>query len=101
MVLYERRAGRGRVEGEGKKPGATEGRLSGVSGELITAAVPLPAADVAFCPQAEDAIAAVVGWARPGDLVLTIGAGDVTALGPMLLLALTATAVPAPTELQG
>jgi UDP-N-acetylmuramate--alanine ligase len=80
---------------------AREDPEPGVSGELITAAVPLPAADVAFCPQPEDAIAAVVGWARPGDLVLTIGAGDVTALGPMLLLALTATAVPAPTELQG
>jgi UDP-N-acetylmuramate--alanine ligase len=67
---------------------AREDPEPGVSGELITARVPLPAASVAFCPQPADAIAAVVGWARPGDLVLTIGAGDVTALGPQLLRAL-------------
>jgi UDP-N-acetylmuramate--alanine ligase len=60
----------------------------GVTGELITSKVPLPADHVAFCPQPSDAVAAVIGWARSGDLVLTIGAGDVTALGPQLLQAL-------------
>jgi UDP-N-acetylmuramate--alanine ligase len=69
---------------------AREDPEPGVSGELITSQVPLPAADVAFCPQPADAISAVLGWARPGDLVLTIGAGDITALGPQILTALTA-----------
>jgi len=72
---------------------AREDPEPGVSGELISAAVPLPAADVAFCPQPADAIAAVVGWAQPGDLVLTIGAGDITALGPQILAALIAPAL--------
>ena len=34
------------------------------------------------------AIAAVVASAQPGDVVMTIGAGDVTALGPRVLEAL-------------
>jgi UDP-N-acetylmuramate--alanine ligase len=67
---------------------AREDPEPGVTGELITTQVPLPAEDVAFCPAPADAIAAVTGWARPGDLVLTIGAGDVTALGPQILQAL-------------
>jgi UDP-N-acetylmuramate--alanine ligase len=32
--------------------------------------------------------AAVAAWARPGDLIFTMGAGDVTQLGPALLAAL-------------
>ena len=68
---------------------AREDPEPGVTGELIAAQVPRPAADVAFCPEPADAIAAVIGWARPGDLVLTIGAGDVTGLGPQILQALT------------
>jgi len=32
----------------------------------------------------------LAGRARPGDLVLTLGAGDVTLLGPEVLLALEA-----------
>jgi UDP-N-acetylmuramate--alanine ligase len=71
---------------------AREDPEPGVTGELITARVPRPASDVAFCPEPADAIAAVIGWARPGDLVLTIGAGDVTTLGPQILQALTAAA---------
>jgi UDP-N-acetylmuramate--alanine ligase len=71
---------------------AREDPEPGVTGELITAQVPRPAEDVAFCPTPADAIIAVVGWARPGDLVLTIGAGDITALGPQLLTALTGAA---------
>jgi len=38
----------------------------------------------------EEAVAAVVGAARPGDLVVTVGAGDVTALAPLVLEALKA-----------
>ncbi len=68
---------------------AREDPEPGVTGELITAQVPLRSEDVAFCPEPGEAIDAVVRWARPGDLVLTIGAGDVTGLGPQILQALT------------
>jgi UDP-N-acetylmuramate--alanine ligase len=34
----------------------------------------------------------VADIARPGDLILTMGAGDVTALGPLILTALGARA---------
>ncbi len=38
----------------------------------------------------DDAVAALVAAARPGDLVLTVGAGDVTRLAPRVLEALAA-----------
>jgi len=71
---------------------AREDPEPGVTGELISTQVPA----AVFSPQPADAVAAVVGWAEPGDLVLTIGAGDVTVLGPQILLALAAKT---PTEL--
>ncbi len=39
-------------------------------------------------PTREQAVAALVDAARPGDLLLTVGAGDVTALAPLLVQAL-------------
>jgi UDP-N-acetylmuramate--alanine ligase len=69
---------------------AREDPEPGVSGELIVAQVPLPPSSVAYAPRAAAAVAEVVRRARPGDLVLTIGAGDVTALGPQILAALGA-----------
>jgi UDP-N-acetylmuramate--alanine ligase len=67
---------------------AREDPEPGVSGELIVAQVPLPAGRVAYCPLAGDAVAEVVSRARRGDVVLTLGAGDVTGLGPQILRAL-------------
>ena len=43
-----------------------------------------------FSPDRADVPAAVGAAARPGDLVLTMGAGDVTALGPQIVAALAA-----------
>jgi UDP-N-acetylmuramate--alanine ligase len=63
-----------------------------ISGELISSAVPLPAHRVQYVPTMDDALAALLGLVRPGDLVITMGAGDVTALGPRLLEALAARA---------
>ncbi len=56
-----------------------------VTGDLVAAAVPLPAGRVRFEPDHDAAVEAVVGSALPGDLVLTLGAGDVTRLGPLVL----------------
>jgi UDP-N-acetylmuramate--alanine ligase len=43
---------------------------------------------VAWAPELEDAVRFLSRRARPGDLVLTIGAGDVERAGPLLLEAL-------------
>ncbi len=56
-----------------------------VTGALVAAAVPLPAAQVTFVPSFDDVAGALVERARPGDLVLTLGAGTVTGIGPRVL----------------
>lgn len=56
-----------------------------VTGALVAAAVPLPGGRVAFVPGIEEAARELVARARPGDLVLTLGAGDVTRTGPRVL----------------
>ncbi|TIC88639.1 UDP-N-acetylmuramate--L-alanine ligase [Nocardioides sp. GY 10113] len=59
-----------------------------VTGALVAAAVPLPADRVAFVPDRADAVPELLARARPGDVVLTLGAGDVTQLAPILVDAL-------------
>jgi UDP-N-acetylmuramate--alanine ligase len=54
-----------------------------VTGALVAEAVPHEHAR--FVPALEDAAAALVELARPGDLVLTLGAGSVTEVGPRVL----------------
>jgi UDP-N-acetylmuramate--alanine ligase len=70
--------------------GAREDPLPGVTGELVAAAVPLPAGRVRFEPDRSAVAAALADRARPGDLVITMGAGDVTQLGPDVLTLLAA-----------
>jgi UDP-N-acetylmuramate--alanine ligase len=65
---------------------AREDPEPGVSGLLVAAAVPGGRAH--FIPDRAGLPAAVAAAARPGDLVLTMGAGDVTALGPLIVAAL-------------
>jgi UDP-N-acetylmuramate--alanine ligase len=64
---------------------AREDPVPGVTGALISSAVPLPAAQVHFEPSWSAVPALVAGLARPGDVVVTIGAGDVTMIGPAVL----------------
>jgi UDP-N-acetylmuramate--alanine ligase len=59
-----------------------------VTGALVAEAVPLSADRVHFVPGHEDAVPVLVSLARPGDLLLTLGAGDVTALAPRLVASL-------------
>jgi UDP-N-acetylmuramate--alanine ligase len=54
-----------------------------VSGRLIVDAV--PGGRARFAPDADQAATVIDAIAEPGDLVLTMGAGDITALGPRLL----------------
>jgi len=69
---------------------AREDPVPGVTGMLVAQAVPLPPEAVRYEPSWSSVPAVVAGLARPGDLVLTIGAGDVTMLGPEILAALEA-----------
>ncbi len=71
---------------------AREDPEPGVDGSLVARAVPLPPDRVTFAPGPAEAVAVLADRARPGDLVLTVGAGDVTRLGPQLLAELAARA---------
>jgi len=46
---------------------------------------------VLYHPNRSDAASFVAGVLEPGDIVITMGAGDVTAIGPELLTLLEAT----------
>ncbi len=50
--------------------------------------------DVAHVPARTDLTAALLARVRPGDIVLTLGAGDITRTAPELLAALTARSAP-------
>ncbi|MGN0065043.1 MAG: UDP-N-acetylmuramate--L-alanine ligase [Nocardioides sp.] len=56
-----------------------------VTGALVAGAVDLPADSVRFEPDNAAVPGLLAGIARPGDLVLTLGAGDVTQVGPKVL----------------
>ncbi len=65
---------------------AREDPEPGVTGRLVSDAV--PGGRAVFMPDRAAVPAAIAGLAKPGDLVLTMGAGDVTALGPQIVAAL-------------
>ena len=68
--------------------------MPGASGAVVAAAVPLPPGRSLFEPSWSAVAGRLADRARPGDLVLTLGAGDVTMIGPEVL-ALLATREPA------
>ena len=65
---------------------AREDPEPGVTGALVAAAV--PGGRAVFCRDRGAVPAAVADVAKPGDVVLTMGAGDVTMLGPLIVDAL-------------
>ena len=65
---------------------AREDPEPGVTGRLVSDAV--PGGGAVFAPDKAAVPALIAGLAKPGDLVLTMGAGDVTALGPKIVAAL-------------
>jgi UDP-N-acetylmuramate--alanine ligase len=69
---------------------AREDPEPGVTGRLVADAV--RGARTRYLPDAAEVPAAVAGLARPGDVVLTMGAGDVTKLGSLLVAGLSAEA---------
>jgi UDP-N-acetylmuramate--alanine ligase len=69
---------------------AREDPEPGVDGALVARHVPLPPDRVHVAPDRSAVPPLLVSLARPGDLVLTLGAGDVTELGPEVLRLLSA-----------
>ena len=66
---------------------AREQPVEGVTGKLVLEAL-RPGLRAGWAPTIEDGAAIVASWARPGDIVLTVGAGDVERAGPLVLEAL-------------
>jgi UDP-N-acetylmuramate--alanine ligase len=66
---------------------AREEPVEDVTGKLVVDAL-RPGMRAGWAPAVEDAAALVAAWARPGDLVLTVGAGDVERAGALVLEAL-------------
>jgi UDP-N-acetylmuramate--alanine ligase len=64
---------------------AGEDPIPGISGRTVADAVPPPADRVVYEPTWARVPALLAALARPGDLLLTMGAGDVTLLGPEVL----------------
>jgi UDP-N-acetylmuramate--alanine ligase len=69
---------------------AREDPEPGVTGRLVADAVPGGAAH--YVPEFSDVPKVVAALAAPGDLVLTMGAGDITRMGPLVLAEIAAPA---------
>jgi UDP-N-acetylmuramate--alanine ligase len=67
---------------------ASEQPIPGVTAELLASRIEGP--EVQYAPDFPTAVAAVVAQAHEGDLILTLGAGSVSQLGPLILTALGA-----------
>ena len=64
--------------------GAREQPMEGVSSDLIAHPLRTAGASVHRPADLDAAVEAAAGLARPGDVVMTIGAGDVTVLAPRI-----------------
>jgi UDP-N-acetylmuramate--alanine ligase len=67
--------------------GAREEPVTGVTGKLVVDALAelRPGMPIAWTPRPEDGARFIVRRARAGDVVLTVGAGDVDRMGPLIL----------------
>lgn len=74
---------------------AGEAPIPGVSGKTVLDALLRrhPRTQAAYLPHRGDVVAYLASRCRPGDLVLTMGAGDVTTVGPELVRELGTAAV--------
>jgi UDP-N-acetylmuramate-alanine ligase len=68
--------------------GAREDPIPGVTGATVAAEVPLPPERVCFEPSWSKVVTELARRAQPGDMVITMGAGDVTMIGPEVLAVL-------------
>jgi UDP-N-acetylmuramate--alanine ligase len=68
---------------------AREAPIEGVTSALVERTARGAGATVAWRGERRDLARALAAWVRPGDVVLTIGAGDITRTGPELIAQLT------------
>lgn len=70
---------------------AGEAPIAGVSGKLVCDAVNARGhvGEAAYVPDKQSVVETVLEAVRPGDLVITMGAGDVTGFGPRIVEALS------------
>ena len=65
---------------------ASEKPIEGITGEALARQIADKGHRAAvYVPSFADAATAVVAQAQPGDMILTLGAGSVSQLGPMIL----------------
>jgi len=75
---------------------AGEAPIPGVTGRMVVdSAVQQGAKNVVYTPLADEAVEAALREARAGDVILTLGAGDVSKLGDTVLAGLRKSAAPA------
>ena len=68
---------------------AGEDKIPGIDGRALADAIRAHGhRDVRFAPELDEIVASLPADLRPGDLVITLGAGNVTSAGPRLLAAL-------------
>jgi UDP-N-acetylmuramate--alanine ligase len=73
---------------------ASEQPIEGITGEALTRRiVEKSAKSILYVGSFDDAVSAATFVAQPGDIILTLGAGSVSQLGPMLLEKLATTKV--------
>ena len=67
--------------------GDREEPMPGVTGRIVSDAIKLQLPEIAvfYLPRLEEAAGFVAGYSQPDDVVLTLGAGDVTTAGPRIL----------------
>ena len=65
--------------------GDREDPISGVDGRMVADAVAPGTAEVTYQPVWDEAAPTVARIARPGDLVITVGCGDVTKVAPKIV----------------
>jgi len=74
---------------------ASEKPIEGITAEALAGRIRDAGKDkVAYAASFAEAVSAVAAVARPGDMVLTLGAGSVSQLGPMILKALEGPVTP-------
>ena len=71
--------------------GDREDPIEGITGRLVADAVPDHTAHVTYEPDWDATADTVARVARPGDLVITLGCGDVTKVAPLIVAAIDRT----------
>lgn len=65
-----------------------EAAIAGAGGAAVAAAIELPHSAVTFEPSFLKVVDVITNWVSPGDIVLTLGAGDMAMLAPEIVAGL-------------